>query len=185
MEPESTNAEKQRAIQQVAREMEIAPGLLSARSLANPFFRSWTLWRVEDDATPPLVAFVATRGTDVKRLKLEEGFAPLVASEPVRLASNDDVLRYLELLLSVSKPMVDVLEGVGQVPGISEAHRAAWKDRIVPPAVRAAGNGHQVDAWLLDEGNLVQARFDIDARGQVKSDLKVAAPKIGVSIIIE
>jgi hypothetical protein len=174
-----SSSEKQQAIQRAARELEIEPRLLTARQLPNDFFRSWTLWRVEDDTMPPAVAMVATRGSDAQVLKLEDGFGALVKSEPVRLAGPDEALRYVKLLLTLTRPLVD------EIPGISDANRAAWKDRIVPPTAKAAGGGYEVGAWLLDEGHLVQARFGIDPAGKVASDLKTVARDIGVSITDE
>jgi hypothetical protein len=185
MEPDSQDAEKQLAIQRVAHEMEVDAGRLAARAIPNDFFRSWTVWRVEDDSLPPLVVMVATRGQDVRPLKLEQGLGPLVEAEPVQLTSPDQAVRYVEWLLSVAQPLSDVLRAVDEIPGISDGNRTAWKDKVTPLVARATKDGHEVEAWLLQDGDLVHARFAIDGGGKVASNLKVAAPKVGVSIAIE
>lgn len=184
MESDSQDEEKQRAIQRVARDMEVDAGRLAARTIPNDFFRSWTIWRVEDDAMPPLVTMVATRGHDVRPLELEQGLGPLVEAEPVRLTSPGQAVRYVEWLLSVTRPLYDVLRGVDGIPGISDANRAVWKDEVAPPVAQATKDGHEVEAWALQDGDLVHARFAIDCNGKVASSLEVAAPQVGVSIAI-
>lgn len=176
---------KSHALAFAARELEYDERYLKSDRIENEFFHKWQFWRVSSDTIPPRFTIAAVNNNAVYKPALAEGFARLVASEPVTIQSVEAAVRYVTFFLSIADPMHDILFSVNEIPGITGNERREWDAKIKPPSVERQGANYLVELWLWKSARLSQGRFTIEAGGALNSIIEVVAPKIGVAISIE
>jgi hypothetical protein len=174
-----------RVAQAAATALQRAPENIAVTEIRARFFSTWQFWRAEDDDVPPGVVFLATNAAKTVRVDTADSLTTIVSTEPVKLESPDQAVEYVRFFLSLIKPLAYVLASVDDVPFVTDAVRARQSASVRPPHATADGAGYSVDAWLLDSGNLVRARFAVDARGAIRPTLETVEEKAGLNVLIE
>jgi hypothetical protein len=141
-------------------------------SIDNSFFKSWTFWRAEMIALPPLPLHLAASGSHVVLLEREEGFKPLTEAEPVTLGSAARAVTYVETFLRMAWPSAQLVKSIDDVvgrgsPGTSEDDDAIAAPAIGPPQGSASGAGYVVDLFVVDDGSLFRCSASIDPQGAI------------------
>jgi hypothetical protein len=174
-----------RVAQAAAVRLHCAPEHLAVEGVPTRFFRSWTLWRADDGNRPPTAVFVATDAERTVPIDFDSGLAPLVSSEPVRLAEAEDAIEYTIAFLSMAKPLAFVLRSADDIPFLDKALRAKWGDIVRPPRTSGDENQRVVETWLFEAGNLLHAHFAIDSRGAIRPQIETVARGVGLDIATE
>ena len=134
---------------------------------------------------PAFPVCVAALADNAGVIVFDNGFASLTAIEPIEIASVDQAVDYIRFFVQVAKPDTDVLESLDDIPGVPKQKAQAYQGVVTPPRGERTGEGHGVQAYLLDEAALVRAEFDIDERGRITGRTEVVEPEISIFTAIE
>lgn len=177
--------EKALAIRTASEFLECEEQLLEAEPLERKYFRTWHFWRVAEQLLPPRSVTVATRGRKAVCPAFESGFGELTGDEPVSLHSAQDALGYIMFYLQVTRPLVTVLRGIDDIPGVDDEERAAWSAKITAPVARSQGGTYAADLWLWEDGVLAHVLFVVQNQGTIEKNVEEEASNIGVVITLD
>jgi hypothetical protein len=177
--------EKILAIHTASEFLECDEQLLEAEPLERKYFRTWHFWRVAEQLLPPRSVIVATRGRKAVCPAYESGFGELISDEPVSLHSAQDALGYIMFYLQITRPMVTVLHGIDDIPGVDDEERAVWSAKITAPVARLQAGKYAVDLWLWEDGVLAHVLFFVQNQGTIEKNVEEEAADIGVVITLD
>lgn len=170
------------AVELVARSEGWSADELGAVPMEAPFFHAWRFWRVQTGTIPPALRFVATNNAQAVPIKVDEGFGPLVAIEPLAIPDPESALAHVRFFLSVTMDRATVLSSVDEIFGLRAEGRSRWAEKVGPPEAKVAAWGYQVDLWLAQGGDLLRGDFAVDKQGKINVRIELVEERVGVRI---